>query len=119
MIKKGQTQGAYRGITYEVHRVEDHKDRWYYILNGESSLPDHFGAKRSAVLTVQWAIDKLLGGKADTNVLVLRFDKATNQLISGSFNGNEIDEYNYQLYGETHRVPDHVVKLIDHLNEVN
>lgn len=60
MIKKGQTKGEYKGVAYEVTRLEGHKDRWYWIVNGVSSLPQYASGKKYALFAAHEQIDRQL-----------------------------------------------------------
>lgn len=53
----------------------------------------------------------------EKNVLSLNFDKATNQAIGGTYNGQPIEEYyTYDEQGKTTKLPAHICELIDFLN---
>lgn len=51
--------------------------------------------------------------------LLLQFD-ADNALISGTWKGMRIEEYNYyDAQGEAHRLPEFICKLIDFANDTD
>lgn len=60
MIKKGQTKGEYKGVPYEVTRLEGHKDRWFWIVGGVSSLPQYASGKKYALFAAHEQIDRQL-----------------------------------------------------------
>lgn len=49
--------------------------------------------------------------------LVIRFHIGTNQAVSGTYDGGDIEGYNYIHNGMWTKLPDHICKLIDFLNE--